>query len=194
MNIRKFFKTLLPIGLIFVAFVYVVGLNSYYIQDEKTQKELEELTYFSNEFSLETLDGIAFDDNYIKSHKLTVVNGWAPWCVHCVEEMPDLDELSNEYAAQGVGIVGVVADFSAKVASDATYSDQVIKTVKQTGVGYPIALCDELFESEVAVTMNDAFPATWIIDSNGNLVRFVMGSNTKDEWGEIFDECLSMVE
>ena len=194
MNFKKFLGTLLTIGLIFSALVYIVGLDSYYIQDERSEKELEELSYFASDFSLETLDGTAFDNDYIKSHKLTVVNGWAPWCVHCVEEMPDLEELSNEYAERGVGMVGVVADFSKNAASDATYPDQVVKMVRQTGVSYPIALCDERFEDEVSVTMNGAFPATWIVDSNGELINFILGSNSKEDWSEIFDECLDAIE
>ncbi len=194
MSIKKFLRMLLPIGLVFSALIYIIGLNSYYIQNERSEKELNELSYFSSEFSLETLEGTAFNDDYIQSHKLTVINGWAPWCVHCVEEMPDLEILSNEYAERGVGIVGVVADFSKNAASDATYYNQVIEMARQTGVDYPIALCDERFEDEVSVTMNGAFPATWIVDSNGELVSFILGSNTKEEWSEIFDKCLDAIE
>lgn len=44
-----------------------------------------------------------------------VVNFWATWCPPCVEEMPDLQRVRDEYRARGVEIIGVGIDNAAKI-------------------------------------------------------------------------------
>jgi thiol-disulfide isomerase/thioredoxin len=44
-----------------------------------------------------------------KGH-IVVVNFWASWCGPCVEEMPALMTLNNEYAKKGVKFVGIGVD------------------------------------------------------------------------------------
>ncbi|HET9025333.1 MAG TPA: TlpA disulfide reductase family protein, partial [Burkholderiaceae bacterium] len=42
--------------------------------------------------------------------RIVVVNFWATWCPPCVEEMPDLQRVHNEYADRGVTILGLGID------------------------------------------------------------------------------------
>jgi len=42
--------------------------------------------------------------------RIVVVNFWATWCPPCVEEMPDLQRVHDEYANRGVTIVGLGID------------------------------------------------------------------------------------
>jgi peroxiredoxin len=42
--------------------------------------------------------------------RLVVVNFWATWCAPCVEEMPDLQRVHDEYAARGVTVIGLGID------------------------------------------------------------------------------------
>lgn len=42
--------------------------------------------------------------------KVVVLNFWATWCTPCIEEMPALDQLAQEYAAKGVVVLGVTMD------------------------------------------------------------------------------------
>ncbi len=46
-----------------------------------------------------------------------VVNFWATWCPPCVEEMPDLQQVRDQYLSLGVEIVGIGIDSAAKIAA-----------------------------------------------------------------------------
>lgn len=79
------------------------------------------------------LDGIAGT----KSAKLsefqkgvTLVNFWATWCEACMEEMPSLVQLRNEYKDKGFEVVGVNLDENGETV--------VPKTIKQLKIQFPI--------------------------------------------------------
>ena len=44
-----------------------------------------------------------------------VVNFWATWCPPCVDEMPDLQRVRDEFLGRGVEIVGLGIDSPAKI-------------------------------------------------------------------------------
>ena len=46
----------------------------------------------------------------LRDKKVTMINFWATWCPHCVEELPELQELSKELEAQGCQMIGVCED------------------------------------------------------------------------------------
>ena len=61
-------------------------------------------------YSAATLDGqveIALAD---LRGEVVLLNGWATWCEPCREEMPLLQQLQEEYGAQGLHVVGVSID------------------------------------------------------------------------------------
>jgi thiol-disulfide isomerase/thioredoxin len=47
--------------------------------------------------------------------KLLIVNFWATWCTPCVEEMPELQKFSDEYAARNVAVIGIGVDDADKI-------------------------------------------------------------------------------
>jgi len=59
--------------------------------------------------------------------KVIMVNYWEPWCGHCVEEMPALEKLYQDYKDRGLMIVGLH--------KETKNADEVIAS---TGVTYPI--------------------------------------------------------
>jgi peroxiredoxin len=46
-----------------------------------------------------------------------VVNFWATWCPPCVEEMPDLQKVRDDYRGHGVEVIGLGIDSAAKIAA-----------------------------------------------------------------------------
>ena len=56
-----------------------------------------------------------FDDEVIKSDKLTVVDFWAPWCGPCRKLSPVLDEIAGEFEDK-IKLVKVNTDENLKLA------------------------------------------------------------------------------
>lgn len=44
-----------------------------------------------------------------------IVNFWATWCAPCVEEMPELQKIRDEYRPQGVEVIGLGIDSAQKI-------------------------------------------------------------------------------
>jgi thiol-disulfide isomerase/thioredoxin len=47
--------------------------------------------------------------------KLLVVNFWATWCTPCVEEMPELQQFADQFAARNVAVIGIGVDDADKI-------------------------------------------------------------------------------
>jgi thiol-disulfide isomerase/thioredoxin len=47
--------------------------------------------------------------------KLLIVNFWATWCAPCIEEMPQLQKMADEFAPRNVAVIGIGVDDADKV-------------------------------------------------------------------------------
>ena len=64
-----------------------------------------------------------------------LVNFWATWCVPCVEELPDLARLADEYAEDGPVFVGI--SFDAWVTGSGEETEKKVRdTLATAGVTY----------------------------------------------------------
>lgn len=121
-------------------------------------------------YKAELLDGKPFD---VAAERGNVVflNLWATWCFPCRDEIPELQKLHNEYAAQGFKVVGVSLDESGKEA--------VQKFVTDNSMTYPIALDPEGKLANVFQTT--VIPTSVLIDRNGKIVWKKYGRISVDE-------------
>lgn len=173
-------------------FLVCFNVGSPDIVDSPEYKDLT--AYFSN-FNLETADhSSSFGSENLSGHKITVFNGWAPWCTGCVNEMPDLQILSEEYADRGLQIIGVVPDYPEKVKNLGAdnYDEQIAEKIQSTGVTYPCILADEEFYDKVYPSTKNSMPTTWIVNENGELLEIISGGNSRADWATVFDKWLSM--
>lgn len=121
-------------------------------------------------YKAELLDGKPFD---VAAERGNVVflNLWATWCFPCRDEIPELQKLHNEYAAQGFKVVGVSLDESGREA--------VQKFVTDNSMTYPIALDPEGKLANVFQTT--VIPTSVLIDRNGKIVWKKYGRISVDE-------------
>ena len=57
------------------------------------------------------LKGEKVVSSIFSENDLTLVNVWNKGCIPCIEELPILDELNNEYKDKGVAIKGLYYGF-----------------------------------------------------------------------------------
>ncbi len=116
----------------------------------ETAKGNSKKSYPTPEKTYASLKDINFAD-----YKLIVVNYWEPWCTWCVEEMPDLEKLWNEYKDEGLLIVGMYS-----VEQDAQ------KIIDECGITYPtIQYTDYIRYTE------EGWPATVFYNPDGTQIH-----------------------
>ena len=133
--------------------------------------------WHSGDLVFETTDisGDAVTDEIIKGSELVMLNLWEPWCGPCVNEMPDLELLYENYKGSGLLILGAYTTFE----MDA----EAKEIVDSSGITYPILKAD----SNLLSYEQNYVPATFLFDGNGNLLSDepVAGSQSYDEWERI---------
>ncbi|QWD78182.1 TlpA disulfide reductase family protein [Polynucleobacter sp. MWH-Svant-W18] len=105
--------------------------------------------------------------------KVLVINFWASWCPPCVEEMPTLDLLQQEFIQQNVVFVGIGIDSPSNIR----------EFLKKTPVSYPIVI-GGLEGSGISKQMGNtqgALPFTVIINSKGKATYSKLGKISEEE-------------
>jgi len=65
--------------------------------EKETEENTEEEKVYAPDFSLTGMDGETYTLSDFQGKKV-MVNFWATWCPYCVQEMPDLTKLAQEYS------------------------------------------------------------------------------------------------
>ena len=101
---------------------------------------------------------------------LVLLNCWATWCAPCIREMPSLDRLQSELAADGLRVVAVSVDRGGQAVIDPFLSELGLRNLT--------VLMDPKFEGARAFVVR-GLPATFLIDRQG---RIVGGLEGPAEW------------
>ena len=114
-------------------------------------------------FETKDLDGNAVSsEELFASNEITMVNVMTTWCTYCIQELPELQKLSETYAEKGCAIVGILYDGT---------DDALIETgrtlMEQAGAGYPVLQPWDGMETQIPV---QAFPTTFFVSSDGQIV------------------------
>ena len=105
--------------------------------------------------------------------KVLVVNFWASWCPPCVEEMPALDKLQQEFLQQNVLFVGIGIDSPSNIR----------EFLSKTPVSYPIVI-GGLEGSNISKQLGNsqgALPYTIIINAKGKATYRKLGKISEDD-------------
>jgi thiol-disulfide isomerase/thioredoxin len=137
-------------------------------------------------FKTTDLAGNAVDSKELfAKNKVTMINIWGTYCGPCIEEMPELEQMSKEYADKGAGIVGLVVDVTE---SDDSKLADANGIVKDTGVTYQNLKAWDGFGDQLSAP---GTPTTYFVDSNGNLIGDpVVGANIM-KYRQTLDELLA---
>ncbi len=118
-------------------------------------------------------EGKDLDGNAVKSKELfsgnavTVVNFWFTTCNPCVGELSELDALNKELAEKGGALIGVN---TFTLDGDETAISEAKDVLAKKGATYQNVYFDSDGEAGKFVENVFAYPTTYVVDRNGNIV------------------------
>ncbi|HIX52228.1 MAG TPA: TlpA family protein disulfide reductase [Candidatus Lachnoclostridium stercoripullorum] len=160
-------------------------------QGESGGESSRQVTVFED-FTAQDLDGNPVDESIFADCDVTMINLWGTFCGPCLQEMPDLGEISDEYADKGFQIVGICTD---AVNLDGEILEDVVETAKadaqETGADYlHIVPVGEIFTD--LLPRVTGVPTTIFVDSKGQQIGLAdIGAKDKDAWIQVIEEKLA---
>ncbi|WP_047249227.1 TlpA family protein disulfide reductase [Chromobacterium subtsugae] len=117
------------------------------------------------EVKLTSLAGVSTNTAALKG-KVVLVNFWATSCPGCVEEMPEIKKLHQQYAGKGLNVVAVAMSYDPP--------NYVQSFVAHNQLPFFVALDPQ---GEVAKAFGDIqlAPTTFLIDKQGNIIKRYVG-------------------
>lgn len=149
-------------------------------QEDKAKDEKERRDVFGN-FRTKTLEGEEVTQEVFQQADLTMVNVWGTFCGPCIKEMPELGEISREYAGKGLQIIGLISDVSEE--QNATAKE----IIEKTQADYQHIIASEDLRSGILSQVR-VVPTTIFVDKEGKQVgEVVLGAKNKEQWIQIIE-------
>jgi thiol-disulfide isomerase/thioredoxin len=92
------------------------------------------------------------------SNKVVLVDFWGTWCPVCMQEMPKLKALYQQYHANGFEIVGINYDDNTNI---------VQQFVKENDIPWPQEFVGRDGTKYVEQYSLNFFPSVWLVDKKG---------------------------
>jgi len=133
------------------------------------------------EFNLQTLDGQSVQLSELRGKNL-LISYWVTWCIPCMEELPVLNRIYQEYQSKDLVILSVNG-----IQQDEL--DKVTATISEMGITLPVALD----QSEI---LWDSYwvrflPTSFFIDETGVIRYIQLGSLTEENLRIKIEELIS---
>ena len=139
-------------------------------------------------------EGKDLDGNPVKSDELfsanavTVVNFWFTTCNPCVGELSELDALNKELAKKGGALIGVN---TFTLDGDEAAISEAKDVLAKKGVTYQNVYFDSDGEAGKFTTNIFAYPTTYVVDRNGNIVgEPIVGAITEKKQAETLQKLI----
>lgn len=112
-------------------------------------------------FSLKSVvDGKKVDSNKFQN-QVVLITFFATWCPPCIEEIPSLIKLQDEFAEQGFSVVAVSVDQGG--------AKSVKKMVDKTGINYPVLLADSKITRDFGNIVG--IPTSFLVNRKGKVIK-----------------------
>ena len=158
---------------------------------EQTAEQKERPRGPFEEFTAADFEGNPVSEDIFKEYDLTMINIWATFCGPCINEMPDLGKLNEEWKEKGVQVVGICSDL---VDYDGALVEEQLETAKEIveeiGASY-LHLNPEGDLARRLLPQISVVPTTVFVDSEGRQVTStVRGAKSLEEWETIIEKLL----
>ena len=124
-------------------------------------------------FTGQTIDNQQIDYARLKGKKVIVLDFWSIYCASCIEEMPSLIQIYNEFREKGLVVIGVNLD------SFGTH--RVVKFLDgmETKINFPVVIDKNRLIAQSFSAM--VLPTTLLIDASGKIRFYHVGYKKGDE-------------
>ena len=103
--------------------------------------------------------------------KPLLINFWATWCGPCVQEIPYLVEIADQYRDEGLVVLGISTDDTA---------EQIKPYAADLKVNYPMLVGLDQPDVERAFGAMWAIPVTIFVKKDGNVCKTHQGTQSKE--------------
>ncbi len=94
--------------------------------------------------------------------KIVLLDFWATWCVPCVMELPNVQNVYEKYHAQGFEIIGISLDED---------KPTLEKFIQEKNMPWPQFNDGKRFDNKLATKYGvNSIPATILVDGDGNII------------------------
>ncbi|MGZ4789114.1 MAG: TlpA family protein disulfide reductase [Terriglobales bacterium] len=132
------------------------------------------------QFSLTDINGQKLDLSSYRG-KVVLLDFWATWCAPCRTEIPHFIDMQNKYGSQGLQIIGISLDDSAK---------PVEKFYAEQKMNYPVAVGDDKLAEAYGGVLG--LPVAFIIDRQGKILYKHTGETDASVFEKEISEALKM--
>jgi thiol-disulfide isomerase/thioredoxin len=105
-------------------------------------------------------DGKTLDSNALQG-KVMLVTFFATWCPPCIQEIPSLISLQQEFGGKGFTVVAISVDQGG--------TSPVKKVIEKTGINYPVLMADSKVTSDFGGIVG--IPTSFLVNQQGNVVK-----------------------
>lgn len=130
-------------------------------------------------------------DQYGNTHTLSdykgktiFLNFWATWCPPCRAEMPEIQEIYEEYGSNESDVI-VLGIASPNIGQEGS-AENIAAFLEENGYTYPVVMDTDGIMAYIYGV--NAYPTTFMIDSDGNVFGYVSGQITKDIMKSIIEQ------
>ena len=130
------------------------------------------------EFDEVDMEGNPVTSDIFADYDATIVNFWNNGCGSCVAEMPELEELYQDFQERNINLIGVGTDSG----ESQEQLDTALEILEEKGVTYTNISPDpdgDFYKTFIADI--STYPTTYIVDSDGNIVGADIVGNVKKQ-------------
>ncbi|WP_125153266.1 TlpA family protein disulfide reductase [Clostridium rectalis] len=174
---------------VFIIIISVFVLSSFSgCALNKVEKEENILAGKTLNFSGKDLNGNKITKDLFKGYNLIMINKWGTFCNPCVQEMPDIQKIQDEFKNKKVKVIGVISIDKEKIDEKSLINDAK-KIISIKKINYLNILPDKKLNEQL--NKFDFVPVTLFIKPNGEVLEtYITGATKFDYFKKIINSAL----
>lgn len=154
-----------------------------------TEETLVSKTPFPAFTETDIMEGTEVSSEIFGEYDATIVNFWNTGCGSCIEEMPELEELYQEFQERDINLIGVGTD-SGEGEEQLAASQEILR---EKGVTYCNVSPDPEGEFYTSFVEDlSTYPTTYVVDGEGNIIGAPIVGNVKKQLDTV-EERLALI-